>query len=199
MDEPTTHLDIGSIDALIGALRQYEGTLIFISHDVHFIRSVAKGVLHVAAGHLTPYAGDYDYYLDKSKATGAREALTARLADARPDSSAPAPRKQSADGARGGPKTKEQKRAEAELRSARSAPLREMKARVTTLERTIADLEARQAEITAELEAPETYSHPGRAQALNRELSIVVSQLQAASADWERGAAKLQSIESAGS
>jgi ATP-binding cassette subfamily F protein 3 len=197
MDEPTTHLDIPSIDALVNALRQYEGTLIFISHDVHFIRSVAKGVLHVAAGHLTPYAGDYDYYLDKSKATGAREALTARLADARPDSSAPAPRKQPAEAARGGPKTKEQKRAEAELRSARSAPLREMKARVTTLERTIAELEARQAEITAELEAPETYSHPGRAQALNRELSIVVSQLQTASADWERGAAKLQSIENA--
>src|SRR5205814_6581644 len=38
MDEPTTHLDIGSIDALIAALKQYHGTLIFISHDVHFIR-----------------------------------------------------------------------------------------------------------------------------------------------------------------
>src|SRR5438132_123778 len=40
MDEPTTHLDIPSIDALIGALEQYEGTVIFISHDVHFIRRV---------------------------------------------------------------------------------------------------------------------------------------------------------------
>jgi ATP-binding cassette subfamily F protein 3 len=42
MDEPTTHLDVGSIDALVGALGQYEGTLIFISHDVYFIRAVAK-------------------------------------------------------------------------------------------------------------------------------------------------------------
>jgi ATP-binding cassette subfamily F protein 3 len=66
---------------------------------------------------------------------------------------------------------------------------------VSTLERTIATLEARQAEIAAELEAPETYTHPGRAQALNRELSIVVDQLQAASADWERSAAKLEAIE----
>jgi ATP-binding cassette subfamily F protein 3 len=196
MDEPTTHLDIPSIDALVNALRQYEGTLIFISHDVHFIRSVAKGVLHVAAGHLTPYAGDYDYYLDKSKATGAREALTARLTDARPNHAAPAPSKQAAEAPRGGPKTREQKRAEAEIRSARSAPLRAIKAHVTALERTISALEARQAEITAELEAPETYSHQGRAQALNRELSIVVDQLRAASAEWERDAAKLEGIES---
>ena len=47
MDEPTTHLDIGSIDALIGALKQYHGTLIFISHDVHFIRATATSVLHI--------------------------------------------------------------------------------------------------------------------------------------------------------
>ena len=76
MDEPTTHLDIGSIDALVGALEQYEGTLIFISHDVYFIRAVAKSVLHISAGQLTPYAGDYDYYLEKSRATSARAALT---------------------------------------------------------------------------------------------------------------------------
>src|SRR5205814_3667681 len=76
MDEPTTHLDVGSIDALVGALGQYEGTLIFISHDVYFIRAVAKTVLHISAGKLTPYAGDYDYYLDKSRATSARAALT---------------------------------------------------------------------------------------------------------------------------
>src|SRR5947209_4131605 len=49
MDEPTTHLDVGSIDALIGALKQYHGTLIFISHDVHFIRAIATSLLHVTA------------------------------------------------------------------------------------------------------------------------------------------------------
>src|SRR5438876_1030198 len=83
MDEPTTHLDVGSIDALIGALKQYHGTLIFISHDVHFIRAIATSVLHVTAGlnrtggKLTFYPGDYDYYLDKSQATSARTALIA--------------------------------------------------------------------------------------------------------------------------
>src|SRR4029077_13611607 len=83
MDESTTHLDVGSIDALIGALKQYHGTLLFISHDVHLIRAIATSVLHVTAGatgtggRLTFYPGDYDYYLDKSKATSERTALTA--------------------------------------------------------------------------------------------------------------------------
>src|SRR5262249_2239216 len=90
MDEPTTHLDIASIDALIHALKQYEGTFIFISHDVHFLRALAKPGLHVHSGRLPPYVGDYDYYLEKSKATNARAALTAGFTDARPQQQAPA-------------------------------------------------------------------------------------------------------------
>ncbi len=66
MDEPTTHLDMASVDALIAALKEFEGTLCFISHDVYFIKSLATSVLHISAGKLTPYAGDYDYYLHKS-------------------------------------------------------------------------------------------------------------------------------------
>jgi ATP-binding cassette subfamily F protein 3 len=51
---------------------------------VYFIRALAKNVLHVHSGRLTPYAGDYDYYLEKSKATNARAALTAGFTDAGP-------------------------------------------------------------------------------------------------------------------
>ena len=57
MDEPTTHLDMPSIDALVGALDQYEGTLIFISHDVHFIRALAKKVLHIDTGQTDALCG----------------------------------------------------------------------------------------------------------------------------------------------
>ncbi|MBX7209053.1 MAG: ATP-binding cassette domain-containing protein [Verrucomicrobiaceae bacterium] len=70
MDEPTTHLDIWAIEGLILALQRFEGTLVFISHDVHFIRSLATKVLHINAGQVTPYVGGYDYYLEK---TGAEE------------------------------------------------------------------------------------------------------------------------------
>src|SRR3989442_9273566 len=82
MDEPTTHLDLSSIDALAYALDQFEGTLIFISHDVYFIRALANHVVHVNAGQLTHFPGGYQYYLDKSKAQSARAGLTAAVGPA---------------------------------------------------------------------------------------------------------------------
>jgi ATP-binding cassette subfamily F protein 3 len=77
MDEPTTHLDIHTVESLIMALSAYEGTLVFISHDVHFIRKLATKVLHVNNGKVTPYLGGYDDFLEKVGALGnEREALT---------------------------------------------------------------------------------------------------------------------------
>lgn len=75
MDEPTTHLDLMSVEALSQALKRYEGTLVFISHDVHFIRSLAEKTLHINQGTLTPYAGGYDYYLEKSGLLDADNAM----------------------------------------------------------------------------------------------------------------------------
>ena len=182
MDEPTTHLDIGSIDALIGALKQYHGTLIFISHDVHFIRAIATSVLHIGAGRLKPYPGDYDYYLDKSKATSARVALTApsRSSNSHLPSSGltPAPRT-------GMREQKQQKRAEAEARHAAAKAKREKETRVRALEMKIATLEGRQKELVAELEDPDAYEPGGRAVAINRELSAITDDLEQLSAEWE--------------
>ncbi|HJM64999.1 MAG: ABC-F family ATP-binding cassette domain-containing protein [Roseibacillus sp.] len=66
MDEPTTHLDLLSVEALIQALKQFEGSLVFISHDVHFIRKLAESTWHISGGEVTRYSGGYDYYLEKS-------------------------------------------------------------------------------------------------------------------------------------
>ena len=78
MDEPTTHLDILTVESLILALQNYEGTLVFISHDVHFIRQLATKVLHVHNGTVRSYPGGYDYFLEKTGALDDdRAALTA--------------------------------------------------------------------------------------------------------------------------
>jgi ATP-binding cassette, subfamily F, member 3 len=187
MDEPTTHLDIPSIDALVHALQAYEGTLIFISHDVYFIRAIARNVLHVHSGRLTAYAGSYDYYLEKSRATNARAALTAGFTDARPVQAPAEPEAVSA-------RPKEQRRAEAEARAARAAEMKRLRSEATALESEIAGLERSQGELVAALEAPETYQQPGKAQQLNRELSSVVDRLEAANAAWEAAGTKLAAL-----
>ena len=177
MDEPTTHLDIPSIDALVSALKQYEGTFIFISHDVYFIRALAQSVLHVHSGRLTPYAGNYDYYLDKSKASNARAALTAGFTDARPKQEKAAPA------------------AVSRPAKANPAEVKKLRVEVGHLEQKVSELEAKQSEIATELEKPETYSHPGRAQHLNRELSAAVDLLQKATTEWETATIKLTELE----
>lgn len=184
MDEPTTHLDIGSIDALIGALAQFEGTLIFISHDVHFIRAIARNVLHISAGQLTPYAGDYDYYLEKSRATSARAALTAgdKLHNAQPAGSAASAPGAAVPGMR---EAREQKRAEAEQRKAAAKAKRDREKRVADLEMQILKLEGRQKELAAELEKPETYEAGGAAMQLNRELLAIGDEIERLTAGWE--------------
>jgi len=149
MDEPTTHLDMSSIDALIGALRQYRGTLIFISHDVYFIRSIADTVLHINAGRLTPYAGDYQYYLDRSRALSAQAALTAgnKLGDARA-------------GEPSGLSRREQRRVEAETRQARATARREHQKKMTRLEAHIEKLEMQQKTLSSCLEDLTTTIRP---------------------------------------
>jgi ATP-binding cassette subfamily F protein 3 len=180
MDEPTTHLDIGSIDALITALRQYEGTLIFISHDVHFIRAMATTVLHISAGRLTPYAGDYQYYLDKSCATSERAALTAgeQLSNAQPPPPQPPAHSPTPEKAPTPRKSKEQKRAEAQARQAKSQNKKQHATQVAELEQRILALENRLAQITAELEKPETYQANGAAVTLSRESATVSATLE---------------------
>jgi len=186
MDEPTTHLDIPSIDALIAALQQFEGTLIFISHDVYFIRALANHVLHVNAGRLTPYCGDYQYYLDKTAAASGREGLTAGARNA--------PVKVDFEDRRS-VKLKDQKRVEAEERQARSKEHKQKQQLVHRLEKEIAAFETKQAELTAELERPETYQQTGRAMEINRELTSVTEALARTTAEWEAAATKLNSLE----
>ena len=193
MDEPTTHLDLASVDALIEALEQYEGTLIFISHDVHFIRALSNHVVRVEAGHLRHFPGGYQYYLDKT-AQSARAALTSSFGGT--SSTSPKPNDSGTRGTRPseGIDRKEQKRIEAEQRQARSRKRQEIQKRIAALEKEIAELEAQEKELTAELEKPETYAG-GRAMQINRELLHVHDRLPEVTAAWEAAATELAEFE----
>src|SRR6185312_13902003 len=188
MDEPTTHLDMSSIDALVGALKQFEGTLVFISHDVYFIRALANHVVHVNAGQLTHYTGGYQYYLDKTKASSARAALTSGGTNGQiaPQKSAPANRP-SID-------RKEQKRLEAQQRQARSGERKAQQQLVHELEKEIEQIETQLTEFTAEMENPATYEKPGRAAELNREIVHLQERLAELNPQWEAAAGKLSAL-----
>jgi ATP-binding cassette subfamily F protein 3 len=184
MDEPTTHLDLSSVDALLYALDPFDGTLVFISHDVYFIRSLANHVVHVDNGRLSHYPGDYQYYLDK---TGGLPAM--------PDpGEAPCP----AQGQAESPNTsslarerREQKRLAAEQRQLRYRERRALEETVQHLEEEITGLELRQAELTAELESPSTYQQPGRAVEINLELKDAIARLEQLNQQWETAATQL--------
>jgi ATP-binding cassette subfamily F protein 3 len=194
MDEPTTHLDLASVDALIEALEPFEGTLIFISHDVHFIRLLANHVVRVENGRLRHFTGGYQYYLDKT-AQSARAALTSSGRDA--FHRVPNQKEEFRDAVESVPTTsrKGQKRIEAEQRQLRSRRRQEIQKRISALEKEIAGLEVREKELTAELEKPETYTTGGRATQINRELMEVHDRLAVANAEWEKAGTELAQFE----
>lgn len=68
LDEPTNHLDIPAKETLEAALRQYDGTILMVSHDRYFISQVATKIVEIREGELRLYRGDYHYYLEKLEA-----------------------------------------------------------------------------------------------------------------------------------
>ena len=184
LDEPTTHLDMGSIDTLIEALSQFNGTMVFISHDVHFIRKIASHVIHVEQGKLRHYPGPYDYYLEKTGQQPARAAETS-LTNGSP---VKAP-----DGAKR-PDAKTRKRREAEARQALSKKRKSQQAVIDKSEVRISSLEKRQGEIAGLLEQPETYSAGGQAQQLNCELMEINDELEQLNDRWSVAVDALNAI-----
>ena len=178
LDEPTTHLDLASIDALIQALRDYSGTLCFVSHDLHFIRAIADHTFHIHAGKLTPYAGGYDYYLKKSGLASELGGLIAGLANARPPEG---------PSSKGSTKisAKERRRREADARQAASRNRRKEEQNAKALETEILALEAEQADLSSQLEDPKTYEDAGLAVKINRRAVEIADLLAEKSAAWE--------------
>jgi ATP-binding cassette, subfamily F, member 3 len=179
-------------------LKQFEGTLVFISHDVYFIKALANKVLHVADGVLTPYLGDYEFYLHKTKAASARAALTAGGAGGK------------AGAVKGGAKSPAAKATPALAAPAkptgakpvldereRQRQIKKLQQIVQKLEQEIEALEAEKAPLAAALEQPDIWQDARRAEAAQRDFAAVEARLAAVTTDWERQAEALQQLHNA--
>ena len=159
LDEPGNHLDVDTVDALAEALIGYKGTVIFTSHDRHFMKRVATNIIEVRDGRVNNYAGDYDaylYYVNKEIDDGEREEAT-RRAKVPPSASKPT------DTAKPIAVVKAAKRNEREVRK-----------EISTIEKTIARLDAQKRETNDRLmnttDAKESLKLHNEVEALAKEL-----------------------------
>ncbi|MCI0615304.1 ABC transporter ATP-binding protein, partial [bacterium] len=168
LDEPTNHLDMQSKEILLRALQEYEGTILFISHDRYFMDQLSHKVLELKGGKLTEYLGTYSEYLAKiTSAEVSREVET------------PAPEVVSTH------KSKDQKKQEALNRQEQARWKKEFLQPIQDLELQIAKHEMRLKELEQILADEKTYQDKNRYFNLIDEYQKLKSTIQESYASWE--------------
>ena len=179
LDEPTNHLDMASKEILLEALLDYKGTILFIAHDRYFMDQLAQKVLELRDGILTPYPGNYSYYISK---------IT------EPE---PAPYLVEATAVSYSHKTKEQKRLEAELRNKMSRLKKEVIEPLQKLEQTIAKTEAEIREVEKTLADDQLYENQRHHEQIHRYQQLKNS-LEKDYRRWEQLLKRKEEVEDAG-
>ena len=178
MDEPTNHLDIEAKEVLEQALDNYDGTLLFVSHDRYFINELANKIISVRDGHAKIYNGNYSYYLDEK----AKQAAAVQEAKAEQTESTT-----SANQNKGKLSYQEQK--------ARDSQKRKLERAVSDAEARIEKLEAEEQEIQTEMANPDIAASFEKLGPLQEKLSAVQEQLDQANTDWENALEALDEFE----
>lgn len=178
MDEPTNHLDIEAKEVLEQALDNYDGTLLFVSHDRYFINELANKIISVRDGHAKIYNGNYSYYLDEKN----KQAAAVQEAKAEQTESTT-----SANQNQGKLSYQEQK--------ARDSQKRKLERAVSDAEARIEKLENEEQEIQTEMANPDIAASFEKLGPLQEKLSAVQEQLDQANTDWENALEALDEFE----
>lgn len=175
LDEPTNHLDIDNKEVLENALIDYEGTLLFVSHDRYFINRIATKVIELSESGSKLYLGDYDYYIEKKKE---EEELAELLADGTTKSSeTPKPKNDFYQ-------NKEQQKI-----------LRNLKRKITQIEETLTSLDTSIDELEQSMNDPALVDDHVKLMALNDELESQHTQQETLLTDWENLSLELEEFE----
>jgi ATP-binding cassette subfamily F protein 3 len=181
LDEPTTHLDIAARETLEEALRQYEGTLCFVSHDVSFVENIATSVIAMRPQGITQFNGNYAYYREKQSDTGG--GTPSPSATKKPDAS-------------GSPESpldkKELRRQRAQARQAVAVEIREQRKIIRRAEKQIETFEMEQAKLLEQMSEPAAdfdFEDAGR------RLKIIQSEIADYTQRWEIASEELEQLE----
>jgi len=198
LDEPTNHLDVEACEVLEQALREYDGTVLVISHDRDFLNALATRVIEIRAGTLREFPGNYDAYLAASEAPGAGAGAVpghgvpgaaSGPAPAAAAETAPAPPPSLAD---------KEARKEARARSRERRKERERKGRTLgRLEAEIGEREQAMESLGWRLADPEVHRDGERARALEAERGALRGEIERLYGDWERLAAEVEALDEA--
>lgn len=176
LDEPTNHLDIDNKEVLENALIDYEGTLLFVSHDRYFINRVATKVVELSENGTRVYLGDYDYYLEKKQEERELQAL---LQDEQEEEEVnPSAGKQSF-----------------QLSKEQQKQLRQARRKVEQIENQLAKLEDDIANYQAQMADPAILDDHVQLQKLNQQLEEAQEEQMTLLEEWEQESLVLESLE----
>ena len=187
LDEPTNHLDIHSKDVLLTALKDFGGTVIFVSHDRGFIEQLATVVLELKPGEFKYFPGDYVYYLEQTEASGNQQNLNEKATDNS---------NQNLDKKNGGNvaqkvESKSESKLSWEEQKKRESERRKIEKKVSRLEEEIENLENKKNELETKLSDPEIYSNGEKAKAVQKEIEEIASQIEIVTLEWEKASEEL--------
>jgi len=180
MDEPTNHLDLNSKEVLLDALKSFDGTVVFVSHDRYFVNALATRVVEVEGGGIENYFGDYEYYLGKKAGTPAAVATAPATFDSASPEAAGA-----ASPALLPPQNKEVRLKDREEEKRRKRDDQARQKRMGEIEAEIAGVEKELSVLESEMNAPGFFDDPERGLQGGERHAALNARLEKLYEEWE--------------